>query len=63
MKTRVSATIACADDEKVVGGGGRCVGSWAFMNGSYVVGNGWYIGCDNKDAIVYDAVVYALCAK
>lgn len=60
-----SATVACASDEKVTGGGGSCSGGdgFNFVNASRPQDNGWFVGCDTPENQNNTATVYAICAK
>jgi hypothetical protein len=60
-----SATVSCASDEKVTGGGGSCSGGagFNFVNASRPQDNGWFVGCDTPENQNNTATVYAICAK
>jgi len=60
-----SASVQCASNETVVGGGGTCTasGGWMFVYKNYPYRNGWRISCDTPQSKNARATVYALCMK
>ncbi|KAK3833266.1 MAG: hypothetical protein J3R72DRAFT_453414, partial [Linnemannia gamsii] len=60
-----SASISCADNEQVVGGGGTCTqpGGVIWLTHSSPQGNGWFVKCDGGMANEWGtATVFAICA-
>lgn len=61
------ASVACASDEVLTGGGGHCVSlsgkGWMLMPSSRPIGNSWHVSCDTPEKQKGKATAYAICMK